>query len=85
MGPDCGTALVAGVGLGFSHSIAPGPIGIVAASGTGTQQVLCLLDHAGLGVSAALGVGGRDLSEAVGGRSTKQALRDSRCGPRHRR
>lgn len=75
MGPDCGTALVGGVGLGFSHALPAGPIGIVAASGTGTQQLLCLLDHAGLGVSAALGVGGRDLSEPVGGRSTKQALR----------
>jgi len=75
MGPDCGTAVVGGIGLGFAHTVDPGPIGIVAASGTGTQQVLCLLDHAGAGVRAALGVGGRDLSEAVGGRSARQALR----------
>jgi FdrA protein len=74
MGPDCGTAVVGGVGLGFSHTIAPGPVGLVAASGTGAQQVLCLLDAAGVGVSAALGVGGRDLSAAVGGRSTRAAL-----------
>jgi len=74
MGPDCGTAIVGGVGLGFSHTLAAGPVGIVAASGTGAQQVLCLLDYAGAGVSAALGVGGRDLSAAVGGRSACAAL-----------
>jgi FdrA protein len=74
MGPDCGTAVVGGVGLGFSHSLPAGPIGMVAASGTGAQQVLCLLAHAGAGVSAALGVGGRDMSAAVGGRSARAAL-----------
>ena len=75
MGPDCGTAVVGGLGLGFSHTLDRGPVGLVAASGTGAQQVLCLLDAAGVGVSAALGVGGRDLSEAVAGRSTLAALR----------
>jgi FdrA protein len=74
MGPDCGTAIVGGIGLGFSHTLAAGPAGVVAASGTGAQQVLCLLDYAGAGVSAALGVGGRDLSAAVGGRSARAAL-----------
>jgi FdrA protein len=74
MGPDCGTAIVGGVGLGFSHSVPAGPIGLVAASGTGAQQVICLLDAAGVGVSAVLGVGGRDLSAAVGGRSARAAL-----------
>ncbi len=74
MGPDCGTAIVGGVGLGFSHTLAAGPIGLVAASGTGAQQVLCLLDYAGIGISAALGVGGRDLSAEVGGRSARAAL-----------
>lgn len=74
MGPDCGTAIIGGVGLGFSHTLASGPIGLVAASGTGAQQVLCLLDHAGAGVSAAIGVGGRDLTSAVAGRSTRAAL-----------
>ena len=53
----------------------PGPVGIVAASGTGCQQLLCLLDHAGVGVGSALGVGGRDLSAEVGGLSTREALR----------
>jgi len=74
MGPDCGTAIVAGIGLGFSHSVPAGPIGLVAASGTGAQQVVCLLDAADCGVSAVLGVGGRDLSAAVAGRSARAAL-----------
>ncbi|MEP6815656.1 MAG: FdrA family protein [Marmoricola sp.] len=75
MGPDCGTAVVDGLGLGFANATQPGPVGIVAASGTGCQQLLALLDHAGVGVSSALGVGGRDLSSAVGGLSTREALR----------
>ncbi|MGN6793075.1 MAG: FdrA family protein [Streptosporangiaceae bacterium] len=74
LGPDCGTAIVRGVGLGFSHSVPTGQVGLVAASGTGAQQVICLLDAAGAGVSAVLGVGGRDLSAAVGGRSARAAL-----------
>ena len=75
MGPDCGTAMIGGVGLGFANTCRPGTVGLVAASGTGCQQLMCLLDSAGVGVSAALGVGGRDLSAEVGGRSSKQALR----------
>ncbi|MDA0633874.1 FdrA family protein [Nonomuraea sp. MCN248] len=75
MGPDCGTAVVGGVGLGFANVLRPGPVGLVAASGTGAQQVGCLLDLAGAGVSHVLGVGGRDLSAEVGGRSTVRALR----------
>jgi FdrA protein len=74
MGPDCGTAIVSGVALGFANVVRPGPVGLVAASGTGAQQVSCLLDMAGVGVSHVLGVGGRDLSEAVGGLSTLDAL-----------
>ena len=75
MGPDCGTAVVGGLGLGFANVVQPGPVGIVAASGTGCQQVLALLDHAGVGVTHALGVGGRDLSAEVGGLATREALR----------
>ena len=74
MGPDCGTAVVGGVGLGFANVVRPGPVGLVAASGTGAQEVMCLLDAAGVGVSHCLGVGGRDLSEAVGAASTLTAL-----------
>jgi FdrA protein len=74
MGPDCGTAIVSGVALGFANVVRPGPVGLVAASGTGAQQISCLLDMAGIGVSHVLGVGGRDLSEAVGGLATLDAL-----------
>lgn len=74
MGPDCGTAVVDGIGLGFANATHPGPVGLVAASGTGCQQLLCLLDYAGVGVSWALGVGGRDLSAEVAGSSTRTAL-----------
>ena len=74
MGPDCGTAVLGGVGLGFANVVRPGPIGLVAASGTGAQQLMCLFDAVGLGISHCLGVGGRDLSEEVGGRSTLAAL-----------
>lgn len=75
MGPDAGTAIVSGVGLGFADVVRPGPVGVVAASGTGAQQLSCLLDEAGVGISHLLGVGGRDLGEAVGGRGALQALR----------
>ncbi|HEX5995690.1 MAG TPA: hypothetical protein VFY84_11160 [Jiangellales bacterium] len=74
MGPDCGTAVVSGVGLGFANVVRPGPVGMVAASGTGAQQVMSLLDAAGVGISHCLGVGSRDMSEAVGGRSTLTAM-----------
>ncbi|MCW2861257.1 MAG: FdrA family protein [Actinoallomurus sp.] len=75
MGPDCGTAVIGGVGLGFANAVRPGRIGLVAASGTGAQQVMSLLEEAGAGVSHVLGVGGRDLSAEISGRSTLQALR----------
>jgi FdrA protein len=67
MGPDCGTAIVDGVPLGFANRVRRGPIGCVAASGTGLQQVTTLVDRLGLGVSQAIGTGGRDLNDAVGG------------------
>ncbi|WP_344733107.1 FdrA family protein, partial [Spinactinospora alkalitolerans] len=74
MGPDCGTAVIGGAGLGFANAVRPGPVGVVAASGTGAQQLMCLLDAAGVGVGHCLGVGGRDLSAEVAGRSTRRAL-----------
>ena len=77
MGPDCGTAMVGGIGLGFANVVAAGSgpsVGIVAASGTGCQQLMCLLSYAGVTVAAALGVGGHDLSAEVGGLSTREAL-----------
>jgi len=67
MGPDCGTAILDGVPLGFANAVRRGGVGLVGASGTGLQQVTCLLDAFGAGVSQAIGVGGRDLHEEVGG------------------
>ncbi|HYF92516.1 MAG TPA: hypothetical protein VD969_09715 [Symbiobacteriaceae bacterium] len=81
MGPDCGTAILNGVGLGFANAIRPGNIGIVAASGTGAQELSCLIDRLGGGVSQLIGVGGRDLSEAVGGLMTLEAIRRLQADP----
>ncbi|MEI6877030.1 MAG: FdrA family protein, partial [Spirochaetota bacterium] len=68
MGPDCGTAIIGGVPLCFANVVRRGSVGIVAASGTGLQEVSCLLDRLGAGVSHAIGTGGRDLKdERVGG------------------
>ena len=75
MGPGAGTAVIDGVGLGFANAVREGSIGVVAASGTGAQEVMSLIHRSGLGVSQVIGVGGRDLSEAVGGRMTAQAIR----------
>jgi FdrA protein len=65
MGPDCGTAIVNGVGLGFANQVRRGPIGMVAASGTGLQQVSSRIHQMGGGITQAIGTGGRDLSENV--------------------
>lgn len=67
MGPECGTAMLGGVGLGFANVVRRGPVGIVAAAGTGAQEASVLVDRAGSGVSHIIGVGGRDLSAEVGG------------------
>jgi FdrA protein len=74
MGPDCGTALIGGVPLAFANEVPQGDIGIVAASGTGLQEVSCLIARAGKGVSHGIGVGGRDLGETVGGAMTLAAI-----------
>jgi FdrA protein len=75
MGPDCGTAMLDGIPLGFTNAIGRGRVGLIGASGTGLQQVSCLIDRLGEGVSQMIGVGGRDLSAEVGGRMTLFALR----------
>jgi FdrA protein len=67
MGPGAGTAFVNGVGLGFANVLPAGPVGIVAAAGTGLQEVASLLAWQGIGISQGLGVGGRDVTKAVGG------------------
>jgi FdrA protein len=67
MGPDCGTAILDGVPLGFANAVRRGRIGLVGASGTGLQQVSCLVHQLGEGLSQVIGVGGHDLDERVGG------------------
>src|SRR5437879_2507485 len=74
MGPECGTSIVNGVGLGFANRVRRGPIGVVGASGTGIQEVTTLVHRLGGGVSHAIGTGGRDLHAAIGGLTTLQAL-----------
>ena len=74
MGPDCGTAIVNGVGLGFANKVRRGPIGMVAASGTGLQQVSSRVHQLGSGFTHALGTGGRDLSEALNAVTARQGL-----------
>ncbi len=75
LGPDWGTAIINGVPLGFANVVPSGSIGLVSASGTGLQQITCLIGSAGGGVSQALGVGGRDLEDGVGGAMMLKGLR----------
>jgi len=74
MGPDCGTAIINGTGLGFANRVRRGPIGLVGASGTGLQAVTTQIHNLGGGVSHAIGTGGRDLKSEVGAITAHQAL-----------
>jgi len=75
MGPDCGTAIINGKPLCFANVVRRGSVGVVAASGTGLQEVTCLLDRYGTGISQAVGTGGRDLKNAaVGGMTSLLAI-----------
>ncbi|MCD4827325.1 MAG: acyl-CoA synthetase FdrA [Acholeplasmataceae bacterium] len=74
MGPDCGTAIINGKGLCFANIVSKGNIGLVAASGTGLQEVTVIIDRFGGGITQAIGVGGRDLSEAVGGKMMLKSI-----------
>ena len=74
MGPDCGTAIINGIPLGFANVVRRGDIGVVAASGTGLQQVTSLIDRFGAGVSQAIGTGGHDLKSEVGGITMLQGI-----------
>ncbi|MGI9302283.1 MAG: acyl-CoA synthetase FdrA [Gammaproteobacteria bacterium] len=74
MGPDCGTAIIAGTPLAFSNEIPHGHIGVVSAAGTGLQEFSVLIARHGHGISHGIGVGGRDLSDAVGAITTETAL-----------
>ena len=75
LGPGAGTSIIDGVGLGFANSVKRGDVGIVASAGTGIQEASIVLDRIGLGVSHALGVGGTDVSEEVGGIMMKDCLK----------
>ena len=74
MGPDCGTSIISGVPICFANVVSTGNVGVIGASGTGLQEFTVLLDKAGCGITHAIGVGGRDLSEEVAGRTTLSAL-----------
>ena len=82
MGPDCGTAYIAGVPIAFANEVPRGRVGVVAASGTGLQELAVLLARRGAGISHGIGVGGRDLSDAVGGIATHAAI-DLLAGDAH--
>ncbi len=77
MGPDCGTAIIHGVPLGFVNAVRSGRVVVIGASGTGMQEVTSRLHRLGLGVSEAIGCGGRDMTDAVGARTMTAAL--GRC------
>lgn len=74
MGPDCGTGVINSVPIAFTNNIKPGKIGIVGASGTGIQEVTTIIDRLGEGVTNAIGTGGRDLSEQIGGITMLSAI-----------
>ena len=87
MGPGAGTAVIGGTGLGFANVLSSdgdskGGVGVVAAAGTGAQEVSALLDRWGVGVTQVIGVGGRDLSEQVGGTMARLAVRTLDADPR---
>ena len=75
MGPDCGTAIINGVPFAFANVVRRGGVGIVGASGTGIQEVTCLIHRLGGGISHAIGVGGRDLNEQIGAKMMATAIR----------
>jgi len=74
MGAECGAAIVNGTVLAFGNAVRRGPVGIVAGSGTGLMQVSVLVDNEGLGISQAIGTGGRDLLDEIGGLTMLQGI-----------
>jgi len=84
MGADCGTAIINGVGLGFANVVPRGPVGIVAAAGTGLQEVSALLARLGVGISQGIGTGGRDLREPVGGIMMLEGIKALQADPQTR-
>ena len=82
MGPDCGTAIIGGKGIGFANAVRRGPIGVIGASGTGIQEFTTLVHHSGSGISHAIGTGSRDLSDEIGGISLLSALESLEADPK---
>jgi FdrA protein len=74
MGPDCGTAIISGIGLGFANRVGTGPIGLIGASGTGLQAITSEIANRGAGITQAIGTGGRDLTGEIGAITTLQGL-----------
>lgn len=74
MGPDCGTSLIGGVGIGFANAVRKGSIGVIGAAGTGLQEFTCQIHNSGLGISHAIGTGTKDVSDDIGGLTTFAAL-----------
>ncbi len=81
MGPDAGTAIINNVALGFANVVPQGPVGVVAASGTGLQAVTCYMPREGVGITQAIGVGGRDLKSEVGGIMMLEGLKALQADP----
>jgi FdrA protein len=75
MGPDCGTAMINNIALGFTNKVRKGNIGMVGAAGTGMQEVMSLIHKLGFGITQAIGTGGRDLSAKIGGATMLQGLK----------
>ena len=74
MGPDCGTSLIGGIGIGFANAVRKGFIGAIGAAGTGLQEFTSQIHNAGYGISHAIGTGSHDLSDRIGGITTFAAL-----------
>lgn len=75
MGPDCGTAVINGAPIAFANSVRRGNVGVVAASGTGAQEVTTLISNEGAGISQCIGTGGRDVKKEIGALTFLQALK----------
>lgn len=84
MGPDCGTAIIGGVGIGFANVVRRGPIGAIGVAGTGLQEFTSQVHNAGSGISHAIGTGGHDLSDEIGGLTTFAALKALEADPQTR-
>jgi succinyl-CoA synthetase alpha subunit len=82
MGPDCGTSLIGGAGIGFANSVRRGPIGAIGAAGTGLQEFTSQVHNAGSGIAHAIGTGSHDLTDKIGGLTTFAALGGLEADPK---